>query len=236
MDDKNPQSRQPDLTPAGFASAAFQTWQTLIVGEPTLVNANDSNTNVIRYLAVSLCFFACNTVLMNILINVTGSVYLQETANAVGSLQAERLRICVEAVAGAHLTRWAVFVEFLAGWGLWLLLILATSSIWNALNILIAMACWLAGSQWHVARRALASMDNFEASSHALEPGALRYLWICRPTDHAEVHASSRHRSSRSPRAGERSPMAQVRALKSRFDRQPHIQFMADDMKSTVSL
>jgi len=227
-----------DTDAEGFASAAFQTWQTLIVGEPTLVNANDSNTNVIRYLAVSLCFFACNTVLMNILINVTGSVYLQETANAVGSLQAERLRICVEAVAGAHLTRWAVFMEFLAGWGLWLLLILATSSIWNALNILIAMACWLAGfcSQWHVARRALASMDNFEASSHALEPGALRYLWICRPTDHAEVHASSRHRSSRSPRAGERSPMAQVRALKSRFDRQPHIQFMADDMKSTVSL
>ncbi|CAE7240182.1 inlI [Symbiodinium sp. CCMP2456] len=227
-----------DTDAEGFASAAFQTWQTLIVGEPTLVNANDSNTNVIRYLAVSLCFFACNTVLMNILINVTGSVYVQETENAVGSLQAERLRICVEAVAGAHFTRCAVFIEFLAGWSLWLLLVLATSNIWNALNILIAMACWLVGfcSQWHVARRAAASMDNFEASSHALEPGALRYLWICRPTDHAEVHASSRHRSSRSPRAGERSPMAQVRALKPRFDRQPHIQLMADDMKSTVSL
>ncbi|CAE7214474.1 SYP124 [Symbiodinium microadriaticum] len=227
-----------DTDAAGFASAAFQTWQTLIVGEPTLVDASDSNTNVIRYLAVSLCFFACNTVLMNILINVTGSVYLQETANAVGSLQAERLRICVEAVAGAHFTRCAVFIECLAGWGLWLILILAASNIWNALNILIAMACWLVGFclQWHVARRAAAAMDNFEASSHALEPGALRYLWICRPTDHAEVHASSRHRSSRSPRAGERSPMAQVQALKSRFDRQPHIQFMADDMKSTVSL
>ena len=120
------------------------------MGEPTLVDASDSNTNVIRYLAVSLCFFACNTVLMNILINVTGSVYLQETANAVGSLQAERLRICVEAVAGAHFTRCAVFIECLAGWGLWLILILAASNIWNALNILLAglLASAYSG-MWH---------------------------------------------------------------------------------------
>ena len=198
------------------------------------MNANDeTGRNVTRFLAIALFFFACNTVLMNIFINVTGSVYVQETANTVGSFQAERLRICEEAVAGTHFARCAVFIEFLVAWCLWLLVRLLTTSAVNALNILIAMMCWIVGFcwQWHLARQAGASIDSFEGSSLSGQPvTALRYLWICRPTDHAGVHSATRRRSIRirSPRAEDRSPLAHVRALQSRFERRR--QYASDDL------
>ena len=83
-----------------FPMNLFQTWQTLIVGEPTLVDAQVSGQDSVRFVSVSACFLVCNTVLMNIFINVTGASYLQEKRTVAGTFAVERLRICVASTSG----------------------------------------------------------------------------------------------------------------------------------------
>eukprot|EP00439_Symbiodinium_sp_Y106_P080404 s1121_g19.t1 len=190
----------------GFPSNAFQTWQTLIVGEPTLVDARISPQDVIRYLSVSACFLVCNTVLMNIFINVTGASYLQERASVVGTFAVERLRICVASTSVSTCVRHSVMGAFTLMWSLWLTYILLTAEFSGAVPVIVAIVTFYFNffCAGRAAKAAVADLDS--------EFSELRYLWICRRANRPGASVASQTR-----KPGQQSALEQVRALQARF-------------------
>ena len=175
------------------------------MGEPTLVDARISPQDAIRYLSVSACFLVCNTVLMNIFINVTGASYLQERASVVGTFAVERLRICVASTSVSTCVRRSVVGAFTLVWSLWLTYILLTAEFSGAVPVIVAIATFYATffCAGRAAKAAVADLDS--------ELSELRYLWICRRANRPGAAVASQ------TRPGQQSALEQVRALQARF-------------------